>query len=102
MDLTYLLDSLNEDAFGSKFKKLNEALCGLIQDFSLVGFYTLCVEDKDSMTKLQQVIDKAGGFVFGGLTEGNESIMLTAMKSGYHEDVSDVQERWMENDYEYE
>lgn len=98
MDLSYLLDSLNEDPFGSKYKKLNEALCDLIQDFSLVGFYTLCVEDKDSMTKLQQVIDKAGGFVFGGLTEGNESIMLTAMKSGYHEDVSDVQERWMEDD----
>ncbi|EPB86072.1 hypothetical protein PS15m_000756 [Mucor circinelloides] len=98
MDLSYLLDSLNEDPFGSKYKKLNEALCDLIQDFSLVGFYTLCVEDKDSMTKLQQVIDKAGGFIFGGLTEGNESIMLTAMKSGYHEDVSDVQERWMEED----
>ncbi|KAI7867877.1 GPN-loop GTPase [Spinellus fusiger] len=96
MDLSYLLDSLNEDAFGSKFKALNRALCELIQDFSLVGFYTLCVEDKTSMTKLQQVIDKANGYVFGGLTEGNESIFLTAMQSGYHEDVRDVQERWME------
>lgn len=96
MDLSYLLDSLNEDAFGSKFKALNKALCELIEDFSLVGFYTLCVEDKTSMTKLQQVIDKAGGFVFGGLTEGNESIMLSAMKAGYHEDVSDVQERWID------
>lgn len=54
------------------------------------------------MTKLQQVIDKAGGFVFGGLTEGNESIMLTAMKSGnwQHEDVRDVQEKWIDNGYE--
>ncbi|KAI8391165.1 GPN-loop GTPase [Radiomyces spectabilis] len=97
MDLSYLLDSLNEDAFGSKFKKLNQALCELIEDFSLVGFYTLCVEDKKSMTNLQQVIDKAGGFVFGGLTEGNESIMTTAMLSGYNEDVSEVQERWIDN-----
>lgn len=97
MDLSYLLESLNEDAFGSKFKKLNEALCELIEDFALVGFYTLCVEDKSSMTKIQQVIDKAGGFVFGGLTEGNESIMLTAMQAGFHEDVTDVQERWIDN-----
>ncbi|CAO3642581.1 unnamed protein product [Cunninghamella blakesleeana] len=97
MDLSYLLESLNEDAFGSKYKKLNQALCELIEDFSLVGFYTLCVEDKTSMTKIQQVIDKAGGFVFGGLTEGNESIMLTAMQSGYHEDVSDVQEKWIDH-----
>lgn len=54
------------------------------------------------MTKLQQVIDKAGGFVFGGLSEGNESIMLTAMKSGsgHHEDVRDVQEKWIDNGYE--
>lgn len=54
------------------------------------------------MAKLQQVIDKAGGFVFGGLTEGNESIMLTAMKSGnwQHEDVRDVQEKWIDNGYE--
>ncbi|KAI7857515.1 hypothetical protein BDC45DRAFT_501404 [Circinella umbellata] len=67
MDISYLLDSSNEDAFSS-------------EDFSLVGFYTLC----------------AGGFVFGGLTEGNKSIMLSGMKSGYHEDVRDNQERWME------
>lgn len=52
------------------------------------------------MAKLQQVIDKAGGFVFGGLTEGNESIMLTAMRSGnwQHEDVRDVQEKWIDNE----
>ncbi|ORY95374.1 GPN-loop GTPase [Syncephalastrum racemosum] len=98
MDLSYLQQALDEDAFGSKYKKLNAALCDLIEDFSLVGFYTLCVEDKTSMTKLQQVIDKAGGFIFGGLTEGNESIMLSAMKSGYHEDVSDVQEKWIDRD----
>ncbi|CAO3664421.1 unnamed protein product [Umbelopsis vinacea] len=102
MDLSYLLESLNADAFGKKYQKLNKALCGLIEDFSLVGFYTLCVEEKDSMAKLQQVIDKAGGFVFGGLTEGNENIMLTAMKSGnwQHEDVRDVQEKWIDNGYE--
>ncbi|ORX45316.1 hypothetical protein DM01DRAFT_1411066 [Hesseltinella vesiculosa] len=98
MDLSYLLESLNEDSFGSKYKKLNEALCELIEDFSLVGFYTLCVEDKDSMTKLQQVIDKAGGFVFGGLTAGNESIMLAANQAGFLEDVSDVQERWIDQE----
>jgi hypothetical protein len=44
MDLSYLLDSLNADAFGKKYQSLNKALCELIEDFSLVGFYTLCVE----------------------------------------------------------
>jgi hypothetical protein len=44
MDLSYLLESLNADAFGQKFQRLNKALCDLVEDFSLVGFYTLCVE----------------------------------------------------------
>jgi hypothetical protein len=43
-DLSYLLQHLDEDPFASKFKELNKALCGLIEDFSLVGFHTLCIE----------------------------------------------------------
>lgn len=43
-DLSYLLQHLDEDPFASKFKELNKALCGLIEDFNLVGFNTLCIE----------------------------------------------------------
>ena len=43
-DLSYLLQHLDEDPFASRFKELNKALCGLIEDFSLVGFNTLCIE----------------------------------------------------------
>lgn len=44
MDLSYLLFLLNEDSFGSRYKALNKALCDLVEDFSLVGFYTLAIE----------------------------------------------------------
>jgi hypothetical protein len=53
--------------------------------------------------KLVQVIDKANGYVFGGLTEGNESIMLTAMGANTTtlSDILEVQERWLNNREDY-
>ncbi|CAG8525269.1 4453_t:CDS:2 [Funneliformis caledonium] len=103
-DLSYLLQHLDEDPFARRFKELNKALCGLIEDFSLVGFNTLCIEDKKSVMKLVQVIDKANGYVFGGLTEGNESIMLTAMGTNTStlSDILEVQERWLDHKETYD
>lgn len=66
-DLSYLLPHLDdEDRVGDKFKGLNEAIVNLVESYSLVGFETLAVEDKRSMMHLLQVIDRAGGYAFGG------------------------------------
>ena len=48
-----------------KFCKLNRAMAELVEDFNLVGFVTLNVEDKQSMTELLKLIDKAYGYCFG-------------------------------------
>jgi hypothetical protein len=83
--------------FDSKFLKLNEALCQLLDDFGLISFYPLCVEDKDLMGTVLRVIDKANGYVFGGLEQGNESIMeiATRVGTGSLEDISVVEERYL-------
>jgi hypothetical protein len=47
-----------------KFKRLNAALCELIEDFSLVSFATLCINDKDSMSKLIKIVDRANGYIY--------------------------------------
>ncbi|PLW16176.1 hypothetical protein PCANC_19583 [Puccinia coronata f. sp. avenae] len=60
-DLSYLLPML-ENQISEKFKNLNKAVIELIEDFNLVGFESLCVEDKASMTGLIQTIDKALGY----------------------------------------
>ncbi|CAJ0920972.1 11629_t:CDS:2 [Entrophospora sp. SA101] len=93
-DLSYLLQKLDKDPFTSKFKELNKALCGLIEDFSLVGFYTLCIEDKKSVSQLIQVIDRANGYIFNGLTSNNESIMMATIGNdpGNLHTVMEVQE----------
>ncbi|CAG8432835.1 7323_t:CDS:2 [Diversispora eburnea] len=97
-DLSYLLQHLDEDPFTSRFKELNKALCELIEDFSLVGFHTLCIENKQSVMKLIQAIDKANGYIFGGLTQGNESIMMAAIGgNSTYCDIMDVQERWLDH-----
>ncbi|CAG8509515.1 15950_t:CDS:2, partial [Acaulospora colombiana] len=97
-DLSYLLQHLDEDPFTGRFKELNKALCELVEDYSLVGFHTLCIEDKNSVLKLVQAIDKANGYAFGGLTRGNESIMMTVIggEPSYHE-IMEVQERWLDH-----
>lgn len=43
-DLGYLLQTLNDEPRAKKFRKLNAAMCELIEEFSLVGFETLAVE----------------------------------------------------------
>lgn len=63
----------------SRYHKLNEAICELIEDYSLISFLPLAIEDKDCMTLVVAEIDKANGLLFGGLTAGNDSIMQVAM-----------------------
>ena len=44
MDLSYLLEHLSDSTFFQKYKKLNEALIGLVEDYSLVTFLPLCID----------------------------------------------------------
>lgn len=70
----------NGEATGkSKYSQLTQAISELIEDFGLVSFVPVAVEDKECMAFLMQEIDKANGLVFGGLTAGNESILQTSM-----------------------
>jgi len=103
-DLSYLQYHLSQDPFLKRFQQLNEALCDLIEDFGLVGFETLCIQDKESVTRVVRAIDKAGGYVFGGLEAANESIFMAAMRtaSEWENVVQDVQERYVEGDDPHE
>lgn len=86
VDLSFLTGLLEKTSFGQKHRKLSEALCGLIEEFGMLSFVPFAVEDKECMTFLLQEINKANGYVFGGLTSGNESIMETAMSPSALED----------------
>lgn len=105
-DLSYLLPHLEAESpvmRGSKFAGLNAAIVELVESFGLVGFETLAVEDKKSMMHLLQMIDRAGGYAFGGAEGANDTVWQVAMREGMTTmDVKDVQERWLDAKEEYD
>lgn len=60
LDLEYLLELLDDGPFTNKYKKLNAAIVGLIQDYSLVTFVPLDVNSDKSLLELKSAIDKVG------------------------------------------
>ena len=99
-DLSYLLPHLANEApmmRHPKFEGLNNAVIELVEDFGLVSFETLAVEDKKSMMTLLQSIDKAGGYAFGSAEGANDTVWQVAMREGLGRmSVQDVQERWVD------
>ena len=86
-----------------KFQGLNTAVVELVEDFGLVGFETLAVEDKKSMMSLLQSIDRAGGYAFGGAEGANDTIWQVAMREGVGSmNIRDVQERWIDRKEEFD
>lgn len=98
MDLSYLLDQLTSDPFFKKFRHLNEKLAEVIQDYSLVSFVPLNVQDKESMSLVLRAVDKANGYCFGDLEERNLQAMMSAAVGADFQFNSTVgvQERYVE------
>jgi hypothetical protein len=69
LDLRFLVDTLDSDRFLAKFKKLNERICEILQDFSLVCFLPLNIQKRLSVIRCIQQIDKASGYLFGYLDD---------------------------------
>ncbi|KAL4898101.1 hypothetical protein BDV59DRAFT_166212 [Aspergillus ambiguus] len=105
-DLSYLLPHLEAESSRlshDKFGALNNAIVDLVEEFGLVAFETLAVEDKKSMMNLLRVIDRASGYVFGPAEGANDTIWQVAVREGLGTmDVRDVQERWLDNKDEYD
>lgn len=100
-DLSYLLPSLESESpmFSTgKFQKLNEAVIDLVEEFGLVSYELLAVEDKKSMMSLLQTIDRAGGYAFGGAEGANDSVWQVAVREGLGQlKARDIQERWIDD-----
>lgn len=116
-DLSYLIPALAMEqgnaSVNAKFDKLNDALIQLVEDFGLVGFETLAVEDRASMASFVRAVDRANGWVFAGARGTDEtgrtlddeaSIWAQAMSDHWagKMEVRDVQERWIDRREEYD
>ncbi|KAH8172763.1 conserved hypothetical ATP binding protein [Sarocladium implicatum] len=105
-DLTYLTPHLEAESpalRSDKFGKLNEAVANMIESYGLVRYEVLAVENKKSMMHLLRVIDRAGGYVFGGAEGANDTVWAVAMRNeGALMGAEDIQERWIDSKEEYD
>ncbi|KAB5595052.1 Cytoplasmic protein [Ceratobasidium theobromae] len=112
-DLSYLQNLLS--ASHPRFAALNEVICGLVEDFSLVSFETLAVEDKTSMLHLMRTVDRVLGYVFvqtsesngeniqkGTLQSNQDALFSSAMGAIPDHNIQNIQERWIDNREEYD
>lgn len=105
-DLSYLLSHMAQESpvmGNSNFEGLNKAIIEMVEDFGLVAFETLAVEDKKSMMTLLLAIDRAGGYAFGGAEGANDTVWQVAVREGMGPmSVQDVQEMWIDRKEEFD
>lgn len=65
VDFTKRINLLSKGAT-AKYQKLTAVLCEIIEDFALVSFTTLNIQDKQSIINLLYLIDKANGYSYSG------------------------------------
>lgn len=76
LDLKYLLDALDSTPEYKKYKKLNEAIVSMVEDYALVTFQPLDANRTESLARLYKLIDKANGYAFSASEEQNINSML--------------------------
>ena len=57
----------SSSGFPPRFAKMTRDLCEVVEDFGLVGFTPLAIEDKESVATMVALVDKANGYAFAGL-----------------------------------
>lgn len=100
LDLGYLLEQFKEDPDVQRYKKLNASIVDIVQDYSLVSFIPLIVQEKESMLRVMQVVDKANGYVFGDLEDRNmQNLLSCAVGAEFeYEKIQNVQEKYMDTE----
>ncbi|NXJ70930.1 GPN2 GTPase, partial [Rostratula benghalensis] len=99
LDLSYLVDHLASDPFFRNYRRLNEKLVEVIEDYSLVSFVPLNVQDKESMRQVMQAVDKANGYSFGDREQRSlEALMSAAVGADFHfTSTLAVQEKYVQS-----
>ncbi|XP_010282974.1 PREDICTED: GPN-loop GTPase 2 [Phaethon lepturus] len=99
LDLSYLVDHLASDPFFRNYRRLNEKLVEVIEDYSLVSFVPLNVQDKESMRQVMQAVDKANGYSFGDQEHRSlEALMSAAVGADFHfPSTLAVQEKYVQS-----
>lgn len=63
--------TVSEEAFAGRYRGLSTGLCDVVDNYGLLNFTPLAVEDDESLRAVMDVIDAANGFKFSGLQGRN-------------------------------
>lgn len=96
------LEKEGSSVLGKRYNRLTEVISEMVSDFDLVSFEVLCVEDKESMIRLQSVVDKANGYIFGASEIGGDTVWAEATRGGAMMTDLDIQDRWIDNKEMYD
>ncbi|KFK31225.1 hypothetical protein AALP_AA6G084600 [Arabis alpina] len=99
-DLSYLENHLNQDPRSAKYRKLTKELCSVIEDYGLVNFTTLDIQDKESVGDLVKLIDKTNGYIFSGIDASvvEYSKIAVGQTDWEYNRVAAVQEKYMKDE----
>lgn len=65
-DLQMVVDLLAGDRFSARFRKLAQGLMEVVDDFGLVNFLPLDIQDRAMAVHVVEAVDQANGYKFGG------------------------------------
>lgn len=99
LDLHQLIDTFEEQSgFMSKFKKLNEKIVEVVENYGLVTFIPLTVKDEGTMGNVMTHIDKANGYIYGKAEDDAIRQMYSAGTGFEWDKIATVREKYMNLD----
>lgn len=103
-DLALLQTQVKQESnsvLGERYVDLTQAIADLVENFGLVSYEVLAMENKRSMISLLSVVDRANGYVYGTSELSADGIWSEASRNGALEQI-DVHERWITHKAEYD
>ncbi len=87
--------SIQNNKFIKKYHKLNYELCDIINDYSLINYIPLDINDAESVGRVVARIDKCNGYIFSGTNKRGEGISATTSSNnvssgGLNQNVEDM------------
>lgn len=106
-DLQQLIPLVEQESptvLGANYVRLTELIANLVEDYNLVAFEVLAIENKRTMINLLRVIDKANGYAYGSLELGGDHIWAQASRNSAESELSgvDLHDRWIINKDAYD
>ena len=96
-DKLYSAVSVDSSEFGKKYGALTKELCNLVNGYGLVAFTPLDVTDKQSMSNILQIVDKANGYALKSFVLGSDVLDITGHEMIDHETTGIMREKYEDN-----